>query len=64
MNGAVVLENDVDRGYALDQDSADVTLQAGVNTLLAQITQRAGGWAFGLRLTRPDGAPFPFTLVP
>lgn len=64
VNGAVVLENDVDRGYALDQDSADVTLQAGVNTLLAQITQRAGGWAFGLRLTRPDGAPFPFTLVP
>lgn len=64
VNGVVALENDVDRGYMMDQDTADVVLQAGVNAVLVQITQRAGGWAFGLRLTRPEGTPFPFTVVP
>ncbi|NLV44652.1 MAG: hypothetical protein GXY07_09155 [Candidatus Hydrogenedentes bacterium] len=64
VNGEVALENDVDRGYDVDQDVADITLRPGTNTLLAQITQRAGGWAFGLRITRPDGTPYPFTIVP
>ncbi len=64
VNGEVVLENDVDRGYDVDQDVADITLKAGINTILVQITQRAGGWAFGLRLTHPDGRPFSFTMVP
>ena len=64
LNGEVVLEKDVDRGYDVDQDRAEITLKPGENTLLVQITQRAGGWAFGLRITRPDGTPFPFTIVP
>lgn len=64
VNGASVLEKDVDRGYDLDQDVADITLQTGTNTLLVQITQRAGGWVFGCRITRPDGTPYPFTIIP
>lgn len=62
VNGQVVHENDVDRGYAPDSDVAPVKLKVGKNTLLVMISQRAGGWNFGLRLTRPDGTVPAFTV--
>jgi len=61
VNGAPVHENNVDRGFALDSDQAPITLNAGENTILVQITQGGGGWNFGVRLTLPDGAPLLFT---
>lgn len=64
VNGDVVLEKDVDRGYDIDQDIADIELKPGMNELLVQITQRAGGWAFCLRLTHPDGRPLHYQLAP
>lgn len=63
VNGAVVHENNVDRGSDLDQDQAPVHLQAGVNSFLVQVSQNGGGWNFCLRLTTTDGAPLPFELV-
>ena len=64
INGALVHENDVDRGAALDQDVADIELNAGRNTILTLITQRGGGWAFCLRLTDPDGKPLRYHIAP
>lgn len=60
VNGEVVLENHVDRGADLDQDTAPARLRAGVNRILVQSTQHVGGWNFLLRLTQPDGAPLEF----
>ena len=62
VNGEVVHENDVDRGYAPDSDVAPVKLKAGKNAVLVMISQRMGGWNFGLRLTRPDGTVPAFTV--
>lgn len=61
VNGAPVHENNTDRGFALDSDQAPITLNAGENTILVQITQGGGGWNFGVRLTQPDGVPLVFT---
>ena len=62
VNGEVVHANDVDRGYAPDSDVAPVKLKAGKNAVLVMISQRMGGWNFGLRLTRPDGTVPAFTV--
>ncbi len=62
VNGEVVHENDVDRGYAPDSDVAPAKLKAGKNAVLVMISQRMGGWNFGLRLTRPDGTVPAFTV--
>lgn len=59
LNGDPVHENHVDRGLVPDQDQAPAKLKPGKNHLLAVVTQGAGGWAFCLRITRPDGAPNP-----
>lgn len=60
LNGALVHENDVDRGYTLDEDIVPVVLQDGCNAILLQITQLLGGWGMGMRITHPDGAPLDF----
>ncbi|MBI2425173.1 MAG: hypothetical protein HYV27_20270 [Candidatus Hydrogenedentes bacterium] len=60
LNGAVVHENLIDRGYALDSDTAPLQLNAGENVLVLKLGQNAGGWNFGARLTGADGFPLPF----
>lgn len=61
LNGKLVHENHIDRGAALDQDVIPVEFNKGTNTLVAEITQNAGGWAFLVRLTKEDGTPLPIT---
>jgi hypothetical protein len=61
VNGAVVHENLIDRGTALDSDQAPIQLKAGANDMLVEVTQGGGGWAFVLRLTKPDGTPIAIT---
>ncbi|NUM56912.1 MAG: HEAT repeat domain-containing protein [Candidatus Hydrogenedentes bacterium] len=61
LNGKQVFENRVDRGSALDQDKVDVHFVKGSNTILAKISQGAGGWNFCLRLAKPDGSGIVFT---
>jgi len=57
VNGEEVLERNVDRGMALDQNSAPVSLREGKNEILVQITQNAAGWGFVVRLVDEEGAP-------
>jgi HEAT repeat protein len=64
LNGEVVHENHIDRGTALDADTAPVNFAAGKNTLLVQVTQGAGGWNFIARLCAADGRPLAFTYEP
>ncbi len=61
VNGAPVHENNIDRGFAPDSDVAPIKLNAGENNILVQISQGAGGWNFGARLTKADGTPLAFT---
>ncbi|HDP35996.1 MAG TPA: hypothetical protein ENN29_12910 [Candidatus Hydrogenedentes bacterium] len=63
INGEEVFQINEDRGYDIDQNVADITLQTGRNVILAQSTQILGGWAFTVRLTHPDGKPLEFTIV-
>lgn len=60
VNGVPVHENNTDRGVAIDSDKVPVSLKAGLNTVLLQVTQNGGGWGFVARLSRPDGAPLVF----
>ncbi len=64
LNGEVVWNNDVDRGSALDQDTAPAKLRAGRNTLLVKISQGGGGWNFRLRFTTPEGVGLPVRGAP
>jgi HEAT repeat protein len=61
VNGQSVHENLIDRGVVLDDDEAPIKLKAGNNDILVEVTQGGGGWAFVLRLTRPDGSPIAIT---
>jgi HEAT repeat protein len=60
VNGQSVLERDVDRGMAIDQDLAPVKLKQGENKILVRVNQGGGGWMFVLRVTKPDGSPLAF----
>lgn len=64
VNGALVHENNVDRGAAVDSDKVPVKLKAGDNALLLQISQNGGGWIFLGRLTQADGKPLMFSDAP
>lgn len=55
VNGAPVLERHVTRDLRPDSDRVEVTLAAGVNTVLLKIAQAQGGWGFTLRVQEmPD----------
>jgi len=60
VNGQSILERDVDRGMAIDQDLARVKLKQGENKILVRVNQGGGGWMFVLRVTKPDGSPLAF----
>jgi len=57
LNGSVVWENDVQRGFTPDQDRVRILLGAGWNRLLLKVSNGVGGWACGARLVGPDGTP-------
>ena len=63
LNGSVVWENDVQRGFSADQDRVPVLLGAGWNRLLLKVSNGAGGWEFGARLVGPDGTPLTGLVV-
>jgi HEAT repeat protein len=63
VNGEVVSEQDVDRPFKVDSDNAPAKLKAGKNALLVMISQRAGGWGFGIRLSRADGTVPEFKVI-
>ena len=56
-------DHDVDRPCTIDEDAAPAKLRAGRNSLLAKISQGAGGWGFSLRVTTPDDRPVPAEVL-
>jgi len=54
VNGASCLARHVFRGCTLGDDTVDLPLQQGANTVLLRITQGTGGWAFAMKATALD----------
>lgn len=57
IDGTQVFEHDARRPCRFDQDAFGVRLSAGPHRILVKVAQQTGGWAFALRVTRPDGSP-------
>jgi hypothetical protein len=57
LNGAIVHNNNIDRGQVVDQDMAPIKLKKGENELLLKITQGGGGWSACARIVGPDSRP-------
>jgi carboxyl-terminal processing protease len=57
LNGNVVLNSNVPRYAAPDQDTVPVHLQAGRNDVLVKVCNRTGTWGFYLRVTDARGRP-------
>jgi outer membrane protein assembly factor BamB len=57
LNGELIDQWDGARGYWADQNVLSVQGRKGVNRLLLKITQREGGWSFGVRVTDMSGQP-------
>lgn len=62
LNGARVHANNVIRGVSMGEDHVPVRLRRGDNLVVIEVTQGIEGWAFSVRVTRPDGTPYPFTV--
>jgi len=54
LNGEMVVDHLVQRGIAPDQETAEVKLQPGNNSLLLKIEQGTGAWSFCARFWDPD----------
>ncbi len=54
LNGKVVHQHEIGRGYAPDSDEVRVHLHAGVNRLLVKCDNYRGAWSFGLRVPAPS----------
>jgi len=57
LNGRLVVEKLVLRPAGPDQDSTPITLKAGDNQLLVEVSNGGGGWGFYVRLEGEDGTP-------
>lgn len=57
LNGGLVHSFQGGRGWSADQDSADVVLEPGTNTILLKVLNGGGDWAVSLRITDRDGNP-------
>src|SRR6266852_2523201 len=57
LNGTKLIEDNVIRAAAPDQDHATLKLKAGKNQLLVKITQAAGEWSFYVRPELPLSWP-------
>ena len=59
LNGHEVI-TEPDGGWAtLDENIVPVKLNQGVNSILVKIGNSDGSWGFYIRITDPDGKPFP-----
>ncbi len=55
LNDRLIVQDDQNKGFALDQHVAPVILEAGWNKILVKVCRRGGSWRFALRLTDPAG---------
>lgn len=56
LNGAVVLNANQARSFAIGSDKAEVALKKGWNALLVKVWNGGGHWGMAARLRRPDGS--------
>ena len=63
-NGQEVGRFDGGRAYVPEQDALRIRGRAGANRVLLKISQLGAAWAFGARLTYPDGAPVDLASAP
>ncbi len=56
LNHQVVHTNNTFRGLQPGSDKINITLDQGWNPLLLKVTQLNAGWAFCVRIRRPDGS--------
>ncbi len=54
LNGALVVDQDVDRALAPAQDTPEVALKPGWNCLLLKVAQGGGFWSAAARFRTPD----------
>lgn len=57
VNNRLVISDDQNKGFAIDQHVAPVVLEPGFNTILVKVCRHGGEWRMGLRLTDPAGNP-------
>ena len=54
LNGVIVHENEIGRGYTPDADTAPVKLKAGINRILVKVDNYIGGWGFGMGVSEAN----------
>lgn len=60
LNGTKVYAYNGARGVRVDEDTAQVRLQAGINRVLVKSLDQINDWGFCIRVTTPDGKPLAF----
>lgn len=63
LNGKLVHTNNVTRAVAPGEDTVEVPIQAGWNSLLVKLTQNTSTWGMCLRVQDRDGNPLDGILV-
>ncbi len=58
LNNERVFGKNVNRACVPDENSINIHLRQGWNTVLAKIRQGNGQWEFCARIRKPDGSPF------
>ncbi|HPD15654.1 MAG TPA: HEAT repeat domain-containing protein [Planctomycetota bacterium] len=56
LNGALVINANQARSFAVASDKAEVVLKKGWNALLVKVWNGGGDWGMAARLRRPDGS--------
>lgn len=64
VNGELVIDHFVARGFAPDQDMAKVKLRKGWNQILVKVEQRLGAWLLGMVVRDQDGKPLEVEYSP
>ncbi len=54
LNGKLVHENNVNRGFSPDQDVVPIHLNAGENHIVVKIHNNRAGWGFGVSIDKPN----------
>ena len=57
LNGKIIDDESVIRGLNVEGVKIPIKLVKGWNRLLVKVDQGMGGWAFAMKLTKPDGKP-------
>ncbi len=54
LNGKLIHENNINRGFTPDQDVVPIHLNAGENHLVVKIHNNRGGWGFGVSIDKAN----------